>query len=374
VNNYDILKGLIALELNCQIADITDDSGWKKSLNWDSLAHIGIITAVENHFSISIEDSEIENMKDFNSILQFINNKTTIMNEVKMEYSKEKSLTFKSLDGIELHGKLTQPTNQNIKGGLLLLHGCPAYMDEYGFYSSQPNEFMTHGGMAEFLSANGYVTLRFNYRSQSKDMTPEKMGDLSISGMIADTESAFLILRDFLKAELPIYVVATSFSGGIAIQWINNFERNIKHLFLMCPLLDMRHTLRRTQAVVNVGEFEVLSPDIALGLQKNGYVFSGDRKMNYAFFDELLTMNIKREFSLLKCPNSIFHGTIDPSVRYEDSKVFVEKYSNGLSALYTYENARHGFGGPKDADGHSDITIKYRNHQDIFNKMVKIME
>jgi alpha-beta hydrolase superfamily lysophospholipase len=287
---------------------------------------------------------------------------------------KEETINFKSLDGIELNGKLTFPTNAEIKGGLLLLHGCPAYMDEYGFYSGTPNEFMPYGGMAEFFSANGYITLRFNYRSQSKEMTQEEMGDLSISGMIADTESAYHILADNLKSNLPIYVVGTSFSGGISIQWINNFERNIKHLFLMCPLLNMRHTLRKANAVVLNGGLEVLSPDIAIGLQQNGHVYSGGRKMNYAFFDELLTMNIQREFSLLKCPNSIFHGTIDPSVRYEDSKEFVEKYSNGKSSLYTYENARHGFGGPKDDNGNSDITIKYRNHQDIFTKMLKIIE
>lgn len=296
------------------------------------------------------------------------------MENFNMEYFKEETINFKSLDGIELNGKLTYPTNEKVKGGFLLLHGCPAYMDEYGFYSGVPNEFMPYGGLAEFLSSKGYITLRFNYRSQSKDMTPEEMGDLSVSGMIADTESAYQILKSRLKTNVPMYIAATSFSGGVSIQWINNFERNIKHLFLMCPLLDMRHTLRRTNAIINNGEYEILSPDIAIGLQQKGYVYSGDRKMNYAFFDELLTMNIKREFSLLKCPNTIFHGTIDPSVRYEDSKEFVEKYSNGKSSLYTYENARHGFGGPKDANGNSDITIKYRNHQDIFNKILKIIE
>lgn len=289
-----------------------------------------------------------------------------------MNYYDEKAVKFTSLDGVELDGKITKPKeNNHIKGGFLLLHGCPSYMDEYGFYSGDPNKYMLHGGMAEFLAANGFLSLRFNYRSQSIDMTPEKMGDLTVSGMIADTESAYQLLISLIGVDVPIYVVGTSFAGGISIQWINNFEREITHLFLMCPLLDMRYTLRRTNAIVNNGKYEILAPDIILGLNEKSYVYSGDRKMNYAFFDELLTMNIKREFSLLSCPNTVFHGTIDPSVRYEDSKEFVEKYSNGKSILYTYENARHGFGGPKDAAGNADITIKQRNHQDIFTKMLK---
>ena len=74
MNDYaEKLKKIIAEELKCQVEDITDDAGWKKSNNWDSLAHIGIITAVENHFSIKIEDNQIEKLKDFSSILQYIN-------------------------------------------------------------------------------------------------------------------------------------------------------------------------------------------------------------------------------------------------------------------------------------------------------------
>lgn len=73
MNNKNDLKNIIAKELNCQVEDITDDAGWNKTFNWDSLAHIGIISAVESHFSIQIEDNQIQNLKDFKSILQFIN-------------------------------------------------------------------------------------------------------------------------------------------------------------------------------------------------------------------------------------------------------------------------------------------------------------
>ena len=289
-----------------------------------------------------------------------------------MEHFKfrEQEIKFQSLDGIELNGALTFPKDDaSIRGGFLLLHGCPAYMDEYGFY----RDINTNDGMSEFLAAHGYVSLRFNYRSQSKDIKPEEMGDLSISGMIVDTESAYHKLVEHLKNDLPIYVVGTSFAGGISIQWINSFERDIKHLFLMCPLLNMRHALKASNALVSNGVFELLSPDIIAGLQKEGQVYRNGIKMNYAFFDELLTMNVKREFSLLKCPSTVFHGTIDSSVPYEDSKEFVEKHSNRQSVLYTYENARHGFG-QLDANGKSDPILKKRNHHDIFKKMLERIE
>lgn len=287
----------------------------------------------------------------------------------------EERVTITSLDGIKLDGVLALTGAENPKGNFMLLHGCPSYMDEYGFYSGEPNEQMPHGGMSEFLATHGYNVFRFNYRSQSKDMTEEQMGDISVSGMIADTESAYQYMMRVLPKHLPMYVVATSFSGGISIQWINSFERKVDYLFLMCPLLNMKHTLRRTNAICkNEYGIEVLTNEIVSDLEKKGFTYSGDRKMNYAFFDELLTINIRREFSLLKMPNAVFHGTIDPSCRYEDSKEYVEKYSNGKSILYTYENARHGFGGPKDEHGNSDITIKRCNQQDIFEKVLKCIE
>ena len=67
------LKEIIAEELKCQAKDITDDAGWNRFYNWDSLAHIGIISAVEKQFSIQIENSQIMELKDFDSILQYIN-------------------------------------------------------------------------------------------------------------------------------------------------------------------------------------------------------------------------------------------------------------------------------------------------------------
>lgn len=292
-----------------------------------------------------------------------------------MKRFNEERVTITSLDGIRLDGVLVLTGEKHPKGNFMLLHGCPSYMDEYGFYSSEPNEQMPSGGMSEFLAEHGYNVLRFNYRSQSKDMTEEQMGDISVSGMIADTESAYQYMMRAVPNNIPVYVVATSFSAGISIQWINNFEREIDYLFLMCPLLDMRHTLRRTNAICkDKYGIEVLTDKVIGDLESKGFTYSGDRKMNYAFFDELMTINIRREFGLLNMPNAVFHGTIDPSCRYEDSKEYVEKYSNGKSRLYTYENARHGFGGPKDKNGNSDITIKRRNQHDIFKKVLKCVE
>jgi acyl carrier protein len=76
INNMDNyienLKSIIAKELNCQVENITDNAGWNKFNNWDSLAHIGIISAVEQQFSVRIENNQIMELKDFDSILQYI--------------------------------------------------------------------------------------------------------------------------------------------------------------------------------------------------------------------------------------------------------------------------------------------------------------
>lgn len=279
------------------------------------------------------------------------------------------NISIDSLDGYTLTATLDVPTSADIKGGFLLLHGCPSYKDEYGFYGYESS--INKIGMSEYFASRGYVCLRFNYRSQGKDLSPNEMNDLSINGMVNDTEAAFLLLNQMVGQN--IYVVATSFAGAIALQWAQGFQHDISHLFLMCPLLEIRDTLRSRNiiAVDSYGQ-EKATPEVVDALNQQGYIISGDRKMTRAFINEILAVNAKKAFVDFAGTSTIFHGTMDTSVDYNTS-VEYQKLSSEKCELILMKDLLHGFGPRKDM-GYSPeerSCIKYKTWQNIYAEMEK---
>lgn len=58
--------------LGCKINEVNLQSGLLTHYLWDSLAHIMIITAIEEEFEIAIHDEEILELKNVVSIIAFL--------------------------------------------------------------------------------------------------------------------------------------------------------------------------------------------------------------------------------------------------------------------------------------------------------------
>jgi len=56
------LKTLIAAALKIPPADISDSTAMAGTPKWDSLAHMDLILAVEEHYKINLEGDEIADM------------------------------------------------------------------------------------------------------------------------------------------------------------------------------------------------------------------------------------------------------------------------------------------------------------------------
>lgn len=285
-----------------------------------------------------------------------------------MNFCRE-NLIIESLDGYILSATLDYPLNSEIKGGFLLLHGCPSYKEEYGFYGYETG--MNKVGMSEFFASKGYVCLRFNYRSQGKDILPEEMNDLSINGMVNDTESAFLLLKS--KVDHDLNIVATSFAASIALLWMQSYQHKINHLFFMCPLLELRDTLRNRNIIIkNDYGIEVVSPDVVEELDKQSFIIAGERKMTRTFINEVLSANTKNAFKNLLCKSTIFHGTMDTTVNYKTS-VEYQNITPDNCKLILMEDLLHGFGPRKDLGYTSNqrSKLKYETWQKIYYTMEK---
>jgi acyl carrier protein len=63
-------KEIVAKVLNISTDQLSDDSAYGKTPNWDSLNHLGIINELEINYEIQIPDSEIENYLTMKAIIQ----------------------------------------------------------------------------------------------------------------------------------------------------------------------------------------------------------------------------------------------------------------------------------------------------------------
>lgn len=287
----------------------------------------------------------------------------------------QKRVEFSSFDGTKLNGVLASNGSARPKGGVLLLHGIPADKDEDGFYSEPPNPNDKHkklGGMVEYLTSEGFLSLRFDYREQGENAKTPNMDNLSVSGMVADTDSGYRVLKNNLPDDTPIYVVGTSFAGGIAVKWLSSYNSRIDLLLLMAPLLDFPTTIRKTNVLeVDQLGMERLKKDAVEVLNSQGYLLSGGKKMKREFLNEVMMMNLEQDFARLSCKSVIFHGTLDAVVPYQASVDFVA-LSSGMSELVTVRDADHGFSEEGDFEWETDQSKL--NQETVYREMMKRMQ
>ena len=286
----------------------------------------------------------------------------------------QKAINFSSFDGTMLNGVLASPDEGAPRGGVLLLHGSPSEKNEGGFHSDAPEpeaKYKKLGGMVEYLTVSGFMSLRFDYREQGDNHKTPNMENLSVSGMISDSESGYHVLRSNLGTDAPIFVVGTSFAGGLAVKWLVSYNRTISYLFLMAPLLDFSSTIRKTDVIERDAlGMERLTATAVANLNRDGFLVSGGKKMSREFLNEVMMMNLEEDFKRLSCKSLIFHGTIDPIVPYQTSAAFVG-LSHGMSELIPVEAAVHGFGQEGDLEWETDQTRL--NHETIYQKMIARM-
>lgn len=84
---------LVAEALEATRESIDDESSMGEHPHWDSLNHVGIIVAIENHYGISIPDSEImkyDNMKAIIALYEKLTgrNKSSLIQRIKEGFKK----------------------------------------------------------------------------------------------------------------------------------------------------------------------------------------------------------------------------------------------------------------------------------------------
>ena len=66
----DEVKAIMADVLGIDPSSIDDNSSTDTIETWDSLAHINLVSALEQNFNVKLEVSEIETMISFSAIIE----------------------------------------------------------------------------------------------------------------------------------------------------------------------------------------------------------------------------------------------------------------------------------------------------------------
>jgi acyl carrier protein len=63
---------IMAFVFHQEISNLNEYSSQSNISNWDSLRHLSLIVSIEDEFSISIADDEVNQLKDFKSIYEYV--------------------------------------------------------------------------------------------------------------------------------------------------------------------------------------------------------------------------------------------------------------------------------------------------------------
>ena len=70
-NHRDVYR-IIAKTLNCKEEELNACSGLTRTLNWDSLNHVIILSSIETHFGIQIPDEMFVILTSIGKIIDFL--------------------------------------------------------------------------------------------------------------------------------------------------------------------------------------------------------------------------------------------------------------------------------------------------------------
>ena len=62
------LVEIVASALNCDSSTLSENSGLGKHYRWDSLGHIAIMGALENHYGLEISSDNVEKLTSLKGI------------------------------------------------------------------------------------------------------------------------------------------------------------------------------------------------------------------------------------------------------------------------------------------------------------------
>ncbi|MEV5505099.1 alpha/beta hydrolase [Streptomyces orinoci] len=238
----------------------------------------------------------------------------------------EQETAFRSLDGTALAGTMTLP-NGPTNGLAVLVHGAGVTREEGGFFSR----------LATGLASSGLKTLRFDLRAHG--VSGGRPEEVTISGVANDIRAACDHLRSASEIDVPVHVIAASFSGGAAALHAAFRPQDVKRLVLLNPRLDYRERYITSRLHFN-GDY--ISAKGAKALDEQNFTERSPFELGRALLNEVFYLDPEAYLGRVRAPALLVHGTKDTFVPVESSRKYVNAFG-GPAELMELEGAQHGF-------------------------------
>jgi len=262
----------------------------------------------------------------------------------------ESLINFKSIDGFQLEGTL-RIIKDPIKFAILFVHGITVDREEDGFYTQ----------FAKKMDGISTISLRFDLRCHGTSQGTYE--ELTLAGVINDIDSAVNELRKHVPINIPLIIIAASFSGGLASYWAFENSNKIHSLVLLNPLLDYSEHMLFSKWFWNNDKISVKGNEI---LKTQGWLPHGEFRMGPKLLDELSNLKSFEKTKYPSTPILVVHGSKDSMVSFE----IAQKYSgsNNNSTFVRINGADHGFTSPNDDNLSHPDTIHFRDI--VFEKVI----
>ncbi|WP_369372301.1 alpha/beta hydrolase [Promicromonospora sp. Populi] len=238
----------------------------------------------------------------------------------------ESTITFRSLDGLDLVGDLTIPDTPTDLG-VVQVHGGGVTRHEAGFFDR----------MAAGLADAGVAALRFDLRGHGE--SGGKQEDLTLAGVLNDIQVALEELRT-RTGVTRTSLVGQSFGGGICAYFAAKRPADVERLVLLCPQFNYKKRTIDSRVYWAGGH---LSPEKARVLTEQGYIqHSPTFRHGRAIYNEVFWLQPHTVLDEIVAPTLIVHGTADTLVPI-DTSVAAMDVLNNWSRLEKIEGAQHGF-------------------------------
>lgn len=238
----------------------------------------------------------------------------------------DRETVFASLDGIQLHGTMTEPQGEQ-RGLAVLVHGAGVTRHEGGFFDR----------LAAGIAAVGIRSLRFDLRAHGS--SDGRQEDITIAGVANDIRAAADHLRAEAGTRIPVHVIAASFSGGAAAMHAAARPDEVANLVLLNPRLDYKERYITSRPYVS-GDY--LQPQAALDLERQGFTERSPFALGRALLNEVQLLDPDAYLARVLAPTLIVHGTKDTFVPIESSRRYRTAFE-GPTTLYELDGSEHGF-------------------------------
>lgn len=248
---------------------------------------------------------------------------------------------FQSWDGTELYYRVFQPEKK--KGVLVVLHGLAEHSGRYRFLW----EYFLRQGWAVYL-----MDQRGHGRSPGSRCHADHFQDL-----VEDLESFVRMVAEKEK-KLPLFLVAHSFGGQVAVNYLARHPKELRGVVLSGPNLKLAMPLSPVKRYVGMAAARFL-PKFNVANEIDPAWVSRDAAVVAAYAEDPMVVNkislrlgteildnIERVMSLapkLKLPSLLIHGEGDKITSIEGTREFFAKMQIKDKKLKVYPGYHENF-------------------------------